>query len=99
MNKRITLSMAEDAVRIAKDCGIRVLASFILGYPGERHEDMDATIRFALRLDPDYAQFTILTPYPGTPIFRELKEKDFSPLRTGIATRYSIRSSGTRRTG
>ncbi len=88
MNKRITLSMAEDAVRIAKDCGIRVLASFILGYPGERHEDMDATIRFALRLDPDYAQFTILTPYPGTPIFRELKEKDL--LATEDWDRYTV---------
>ena len=28
---------------------------------------MTATIDFAIRLDPDYAQFTILTPYPGPP--------------------------------
>jgi radical SAM superfamily enzyme YgiQ (UPF0313 family) len=75
MNKRITLAMAEDAVKTAKECGISVLSSFILGYPGETSEDMNATIRFAIRLDPDYAQFTILTPYPGTPIYRELKEK------------------------
>ena len=61
MNKRITLSQAEAAVRIAKNCGISVLASFILGYPRETYEDMNATIRFAIRLDPDYAQFTILT--------------------------------------
>ncbi len=88
MNKRITLSMAEDAVRTAKDCGISVLTSFILGYPGETYEDMDATIRFAIHLDPDYAQFTILTPYPGTPIFRELKEKNL--LATDDWDRYTV---------
>jgi radical SAM superfamily enzyme YgiQ (UPF0313 family) len=88
MNKRITVSMAEDAVRIAKDCGIRVIASFILGYPGETIDDMDATIRCAVRLDPDYAQFTILTPYPGTPIFKELREKDL--LATADWDRYTV---------
>ncbi len=76
MNKRISLSMAEDAVRTAKDCGIGVLTSFMLGYPGETYDDMTATIDFAIRLDPDYAQFTILTPYPGTPIYRDLKENN-----------------------
>jgi anaerobic magnesium-protoporphyrin IX monomethyl ester cyclase len=88
MNKRITLSEAEQAVRIAKDCDIRVLTSFILGYPGETLEDMDATIRFAIHLDPDYAQFTILTPYPGTPIFQELREKNF--LSTEDWDRYTV---------
>jgi len=88
MNKRITLSMAEDAVRIAKNCGISVLTSFMLGYPGETYDDMTATINFAIRLDPDYAQFTILTPYPGTPIFRELKEKNL--LATDDWDRYTV---------
>jgi radical SAM superfamily enzyme YgiQ (UPF0313 family) len=88
MNKRITLSMAEEAVRIAKECGISVLTSFILGYPGETYEEMNATIRFAIHLDPDYAQFTILTPYPGTPIFQELKEKNL--LATYDWDRYTV---------
>lgn len=79
MNKRITLSQAEDAVRIAKDCGISVITSFILGYPGETYDDMNATIRFAIHLDPDFAQFTVLTPYPGTPIFQELEQKNLLP--------------------
>jgi anaerobic magnesium-protoporphyrin IX monomethyl ester cyclase len=88
MNKRITLSMAEEAVRTAKDCDLRVLTSFILGYPGETLEDMDATIRFAIHLDPDFAQFTILTPYPGTPIFQELREKNL--LATEDWDRYTV---------
>ncbi|MGQ9588152.1 MAG: B12-binding domain-containing radical SAM protein [Thermoplasmata archaeon] len=75
MNKRITLAHAEKAVSDAREAGIKTLASFILGYPGETVDDMRATIRFATKLDPDYAQFSVLTPYPGTPIFHRLREK------------------------
>lgn len=30
---------------------------------------MRDTVRFAIKLDPDYAQSTALTPFPGTPLF------------------------------
>jgi len=75
MNKRITLSQAEKAVNDAKKVGVSTLASFILGYPGETIEEMKMTIKFSIKLDPDYVQYSILTPYPGTPIYYELKNK------------------------
>lgn len=75
MNKRITLSQAEKAVNNAKKVGVSTLASFILGYPGETINEMEMTIRFSIKLDPDYVQYSILTPYPGTPIYYELKSK------------------------
>ncbi|MEM3832432.1 MAG: radical SAM protein [Thermoprotei archaeon] len=75
MNKRITLSQAEKAINETKSIGVSTLASFILGYPGETIDEMWATIKFSIKLDPDYVQFSILTPYPGTPIYYELKQK------------------------
>lgn len=75
MRKGITLNQAEDAVKTAKDIGIDVVASFIIGYPGETAEEIDQTIDFSIKLDPDYSQYSILTPFPGTPIFCKLKEK------------------------
>lgn len=75
MNKRITLSQVEKAINETKNVGVNTLASFILGYPGETIDDMITTIKFSIKLDPDYAQFSILTPYPGTPIYYELKQK------------------------
>lgn len=75
MKKGITLKQAENAVRAAKDVGVEVLTSFILGYPGETYEEMDKTIDFSIKLNADYSQFSILTPFPGTPIYHELKEK------------------------
>ncbi|MDD1775207.1 MAG: B12-binding domain-containing radical SAM protein [Methanobacterium sp.] len=76
MKKGITLKNAEDAVKSAKNVDLEVLTSFILGYPGETEEDMNKTIDFSTKLDSDYCQYSILTPFPGTPIYNELKEKD-----------------------
>jgi anaerobic magnesium-protoporphyrin IX monomethyl ester cyclase len=76
MKKGITLKNVEDAVRIAKDVNLDVLTSFILGYPGETEEDMNKTIDFSTKLDSDYCQYSILTPFPGTPIYNDLIEKN-----------------------
>jgi len=76
MKKGITLKNVEDAVKMAKDVNLEVLTSFILGYPGETEEDMNTTIDFSTKLDSDYCQYSILTPFPGTPIYKDLIEKN-----------------------
>ncbi|MEM2111140.1 MAG: radical SAM protein [Candidatus Bathyarchaeia archaeon] len=76
MNKGITIEKTEAAFKQAKNLGISLTGSFILGYPGETLGEMQQTINFALKLDPEFAQFCILTPYPGTPIYDELLKKD-----------------------
>ncbi len=88
MGKGITLEQTKDAVKKSKAAGIKTIASFILGYPGETLEEIDQTIKFATQLDIDYAQFSILTPYPGTPIFYKLKEKGL--LETEDWDRYTV---------
>lgn len=75
MGKGITLKQAEDAIKITKEVGVDAIGSFILGYPGETSQEMDQTINFAIKLDPDYSQFSILTPFPGTPIYYTLKKE------------------------
>ncbi len=73
--KRIDLQKVERAIKLAKKVGIVTVCSFILGAPNETKEEMEETLRLALKLDPDYAQFSILTPYPGTEIYDELRDK------------------------
>lgn len=75
MKKGITVKQAEDAVRVTKKVGVDVITSFILGYPGEKPSEMDRTIDFSIKLDPDYSQYSILTPFPGTPIYAELRSQ------------------------
>ncbi len=74
IKKGIRLSQIISAVKRAKDVGLEVVLSFILGIPGETYRDIRSTIDFACKLDPDLAQFTICTPYPGTPIYEEAIE-------------------------
>ena len=74
--KRIDLENVRKAVELTKKAGITTICSFIIGAPYERKEDMKATLKFALKLDPDYAQFSVLTPYPGTEIYEEAKRDD-----------------------
>jgi len=69
IGKKITVDQVRRVFRWAKELGGVAAGSFILGFPWETISDMEATIRFAVELDPSYAQFTLLTPYPGTPLY------------------------------
>jgi len=76
IGKRITLEQAKKAVEILKDAGIQVLGSFIIGFMQDTKETIKETIKFAKSLNLDYAEFSILTPYPGTPIFDYAKKNN-----------------------
>ncbi len=73
--KKIKIDQVVDAVKKTKENGIITVCSFIIGAPMETKEDMMKTLKFSIKLNPDYAQYSILTPYPGTEIYREAKEK------------------------
>jgi hypothetical protein len=45
---------------------VHVLGSFIFGLPSDRPETFDACLDVAERADLTFAQFVMLTPYPGT---------------------------------
>ncbi|MCL4557805.1 MAG: B12-binding domain-containing radical SAM protein [Deltaproteobacteria bacterium] len=69
MKKGTRLDDAVNAVRWAKQAGMTVDTFFILGLPYETRDTIGHTIRFAVRLDPDYANFFITVPYPGTEVY------------------------------
>ena len=46
--------------------GVHVLGSFIFGLPSDRPETFDACVSVARRADLSFAQFVMLTPFPGT---------------------------------
>jgi radical SAM superfamily enzyme YgiQ (UPF0313 family) len=75
MRKDISLEETEKKLCLLHEAGLRVGGNFIIGYPGERPEDVRATIRFARRLPLDYCSFTAFVPYPGSEIFEELIRK------------------------
>jgi len=72
LNKKITIDQVRYAVSAASQAGLEVGGYFMLGNIGETVEDMETTIRFALDLDLDFAQFSIATPYPGSQMFNDI---------------------------
>jgi radical SAM superfamily enzyme YgiQ (UPF0313 family) len=71
--KKSSPEKARQAVRILKDNGIETLAAYILGAPDETREMIEDTIRFSMRLDTGAVQYTLLTPYPGTELYDNMK--------------------------
>ncbi|MBS3064440.1 MAG: radical SAM protein, partial [DPANN group archaeon] len=72
IKKRTNLDLIRRGVKYVKASGIEVRGSFMLGLPGETPEKARNTIKFAIELDPDYAQFSITTPYPGTELYKTI---------------------------
>ena len=55
-----------EQLRAFKAHGIHVLGSFIFGLPSDRPHTFDACLSVAERADLTFAQFVMLTPFPGT---------------------------------
>jgi radical SAM superfamily enzyme YgiQ (UPF0313 family) len=63
-----------------KKHGVHVLGSFIFGLPTDKPATFDATVEMALKADVTFAQFVMMTPFPGTVDFaRWEKEQDKAP--------------------
>jgi len=72
MDKVASVEKSEQAVRWTADAGIRTKGLFMLGYPGETLESIEETKRFVRRIPMDIMNLSKFTPYPGSPIYRDL---------------------------
>jgi len=71
--------------------GVHVLGSFIFGLPTDKPSTFDATVELALKAGVTFAQFVMMTPFPGTVDFgRWEKEQEANPQMVGDTpiTRY-----------
>lgn len=71
--KKLIVDKAKEVISILRKYNIKIMGSFIIGAIGETKEMIQNTINYAKRLNPDIAQFSILTPYPGTALFKEVE--------------------------
>lgn len=69
LRKGITIDDARRAFKSANRAGIRTLAYFLIGAPGETRETIRRTIKLAKSLKPDYTHFSLLMPFPGTELY------------------------------
>lgn len=77
------------ARQFAADCkslGIAVHGCFVVGLPGETHETVKETLRFAVEADPDTIQVSVPAPYPGTELYRQAVELGWLSSESLVAT-------------
>ena len=72
MEKAARVEKSEQAINWTHQANIRSKGLFMLGYPGETRETIEATKGFVRRLPMTTMNLTKFTPYPGSPIYREL---------------------------
>jgi radical SAM superfamily enzyme YgiQ (UPF0313 family) len=58
-----------------RDLGIVTAAFYVIGFLDETRESVNATIDYSVELGSTVAQFKVLTPYPGTPLYQRMRAK------------------------
>ncbi|MDD5255115.1 MAG: radical SAM protein [Candidatus Omnitrophica bacterium] len=80
LGKTTTVEQNKEAIRVCKEAGLLVHASFMLGNPGETLEDVRLTQKFILETQPEVFYVNITTPYPGTKLWELYNEKIPRPI-------------------
>ena len=72
IQKKVTVEkIREKAEMVARNCGIKLIGYFIIGFPDETEDEILETIKLAKSLPLVRANFNILIPIPGTAIFAD----------------------------
>ena len=79
LQKQTTPEKVMEAFGWTRDAGIGTFAYCMIGIPTETREEMMNTVDFAIALDPDYAQFSICTPYPKTALYQSMLDEGYIP--------------------
>jgi anaerobic magnesium-protoporphyrin IX monomethyl ester cyclase len=88
----------ERGIKNAKDAGLNILITSMVGYPWEGSEDVEATYHMARRLMRykarigDSLQASVVIPYPGTPLHRTALEEGFFRIDPSDYSAYDMSS-------
>jgi len=74
MRKGTTVEQNATAIKWAKEAGISVAISVVVGYPGETPGMMEETFEFIRKTEPDYLYMCEAVPYPGTEMYNVVKK-------------------------
>lgn len=80
MRKPISLKRLPGLIKKTRELGMGSAGFFMIGFPGETKEHINNTVKFAKELIDiglDYASFFIVTPLPGTELYKMCKEKGY----------------------
>jgi radical SAM superfamily enzyme YgiQ (UPF0313 family) len=80
--KPVDRDLQQEFIATCRGLGLRTVAGFLIGFPEDTEESVRRVRDYAARLGPTFANFNVVTPYPGTPMFETVRDRlgwtDFS---------------------
>ena len=77
----IPQTQQREIISLCRELGILTAGFYVLGFLQDTWESIATTIDYSIQLGSTIAQFKILTPYPGTPLWKQMAhlvyEKDW----------------------
>jgi radical SAM superfamily enzyme YgiQ (UPF0313 family) len=64
-----------ERIRFLESLGVKVTCFYIFGLPQDTEETCMQTVEYAKRINSFGAQFSVFTPYPGTPVFKDYEDR------------------------
>jgi len=91
MGKSLELESIRRAFALLNKEKIRSWATFVIGNDGETLETVRQSVQFAIEINPSYASFIIVLPFPGNRIYEIYKQKGY--IKAKSWSEYSWHSS------
>ncbi len=76
MKKSATGDEALQAIKLCRKHNIRSHAFFVFGFPWDTNQSISELVAFAKKLDPDFFDFNVAFPLPGTELEKMLDDKN-----------------------
>lgn len=80
MERRVDAVKTREIIKLTRRFGIEAGTFIMLGYPGEKKEDIYETVNHLKDSNPDIFLTTVAYPIKGTPFFQEVEEKIITNL-------------------
>jgi len=77
IKKGTTVQQLREFTKNAKKARLKILADFVIGFPGETPTTVKETISFISEVKPDLLQIAVATPMPGTKFYDWVKEEGY----------------------
>lgn len=75
MDRRVKLETVQAMMQRTQDFGMEAGTFIMVGYPGEEHEDLIATMDHIIKCNPDHLTITRAYPIKGTSLYAEIENR------------------------
>ena len=93
IKKHLRVEKTQQAIRWMAARGVLVRGFFMLGFPTETREEIQATIDFAVKSDLAQAYFFNVVPQPGTPLYDLALAENADALRVQTLQEYGTKTA------